>query len=332
MLGGAAGSQGQLQPISSEWHASTPAQKSLDAAAFQEVDGIIRREATDVQSVVVVQRGRVLYEFYRDGSPDTLREVQSVRKSALSAIVGIAIGQGRIASIDQPVLSLMPEWAALNPDPRMSAITVRHLLTMTAGFAVDDPAGIKGGNMAPALAWARPMRDAPGQVFAYDNPLIPMMTAVLEKVTGTPIRDYVREQLAGPLEMAEPDYQGGLKVRTVDLAKLGHLFLQKGAWGGKQLIPEWYVLAATSQQNAGGSPVGLAYGYMWWVVPGAAPRPTFIATGYSGQIIWVHPESGMVIAGTSTVSPAVQSRGQILRLVRGGLFAAAQKRALADKP
>ncbi|MDB5947463.1 MAG: putative beta-lactamase, partial [Ramlibacter sp.] len=289
LLCGAAGVQ--AQSASNEWHASTPAQKALDAAAFQGVDDIIKREATDVQSVVVVQRGRVLYEYYRDGSPDTLREVQSVVKSALSAVVGIAIGQGRIASIDQPVLALMPEWAALNADPRAAAITVRHLLTMTAGFGVDDPTGTTGGATPPPQAWARPLRNVPGESFAYDNALIPMLTAVVEKATGMSMPDYARQQLLGPLEMAEPTYRRTMQVRTIDIAKLGQLFLQRGAWGGKQIVPEWYAVAATSQQNAGGSPVGLAYGYMWWVVPGAAPRPTFIASGYSGQIIWVNPES-----------------------------------------
>lgn len=76
----------------------------------------------------------------------------------------------------------------------------------------------------------------------------------------------------------------------------------------------------------------MPYGYMWWIVPSAAQRRTFMASGYGGQIIWVHPESSLVVAGTSTVSPASQARGQIVQLVRGKLFAAAQRRVAADKP
>lgn len=321
----------QAQSPATDWRPSTPAEKSLDAAAFQGLDDAIANEATDVHSIVVVQRGRVVYEYYRDGSPDTLRDVQSVMKSALSALIGVAIGQGRIASIDQPVVALVPEWAALNADPRASAITVRHLLTMTAGFAVNDPAGTRGG-LRPPEAWARPMRGAPGETFAYDNALIPMIAAVLEKVAGMPVADYARTELVGPLAMVEPTYVRTMQMRTVDMAKLGHLFLQDGAWGGKQFLPQAYVAAATSQQNAGGPPVSMPYGYMWWVVPSAAPRRTFMASGNGGQIIWVHPASQLVIAGTSTVSPASAARGQIMSLVRGKLFQAAQRRAAVDRP
>lgn len=118
-----------------------------------------------MQSAVVVLQGRVVYQFYRDGSPDTLRDVRSVVKSALSTLTGIALGQGHLARLDERVVSLMPEWAGLNPDPRAAAITVRHLLTMTAGFEVNDPTGTApAGN--PQDAWKRPMRDDPGRAFA----------------------------------------------------------------------------------------------------------------------------------------------------------------------
>ena len=325
----ATGVQAQTPPT--EWRSSTPAEKSLDAAAFQDLDDTIAKDSADVQSVVVAQRGRVVYEYYRDGAPGTLRDVQSVMKSALSALVGVAIGQGRIADLDQPVVTLVPEWAALNTDPRAAAITVRHILTMTAGFAVNDPTGTAGG-LRPAEAWARPLRSAPGESFAYDNALIPMIAAVLEKVAGMPVPDYARKELLGPLDMEEPTYIRTMQMRTVDMAKLGQLFLQNGVWGGKQILPPSYATAATSQQNAGGAPVGMPYGYMWWIVPGAAPRRTFMASGYAGQFIWVHPESQLVIAGTSTVSPASQARGQMLALIRTRLFQAAQRRAAADKP
>jgi CubicO group peptidase (beta-lactamase class C family) len=314
----------QAQP-SVEWRPATQAEQALDAAAFAGVDEAITEQLTDVQSAVVVLRGRVVYEFYRDGSPARLRDVQSVAKSALSSLVGVAIGQGRIASLDVPVVALVPDWAPLNPDPRAAAITVRHLLTMTAGFEVNDAAGTAAPGQ-PRDAWARPMRSAPGEAFAYDNALIPMLAAVLEKATGMPLADYARQQLAGPLAFDEPSYQGGLRLRTADMAKLGQLFLQQGTWGGRQIVPESYAMAATQPQNAGGRPVGMPYGYMWWVVPSNAPRKTFMASGFGGQFIWVHPPLDLVIAITSTVSPDSNRRGQALQLIRGRLFAAAQRR------
>jgi len=312
-----------------EWRDSSPAEQVLDAAAFKGVDATISEHLGDVQSVVVVLRGRVVFEYYRDGAPATLRDVHSVSKSALSTLVGIAVGQGHFTGLDQPVLALMPEWAALNSDPRAASITVRHLLTMSPGFAVNDPTGTAAASR-PQEAWARPLRNAPGEAFAYDNALVPMLSAVLERATGMPLADYARRQLVTPLGFAEPAYRRGLGLRTVDMAKLGQLFLQNGAWGGKQIVPQAFVMAATQPQNAGGLPVSLPYGYMWWVVPSSAPRKTFMASGFGGQFIWVYPPLDLVIATTSTASLGTGRRGQALQLIRSRLFTAAQQRLASE--
>lgn len=308
-----------------QWRPSTPAQQALDAAAFQGVNETIAERFTDVQSVVVAQGGRLVYQYWRDGNPDALRDVHSVMKSALSTLAGIAVAQGRIASLDQPVVALMPEWAALNTDPRAQAITVRHLLTMSAGFAVDDPTGTRPAGR-PRDAWARPLAHAPGQAFAYDNALIPVLASVLEKAVGMPVADYTREQLVVPLGLHEPRYQRGVGMRTEDMARLGQLFLQNGVWEGRQVVPASFVAQATTAQNAGGLPASLPYGYMWWVVPSKAARPTFMAAGYGGQFIWVHPPMELVMAVTSNVSADPARHGQSLQLIRGALFAAARKR------
>ena len=304
------------------------AEQALDRAAFQGAERELAERLTDVQSVVVLVRGRVAFEFYRDGAPGKLREIQSVRKSALSLLVGAAIGQGKLA-LDQPVLALMPEWAPLNRDPRAAAITVRHLLSFTAGFEFNDPAGITGGNMRPTDAWARPLASAPGEKFGYDNALIPMLTAVLEKATGQPATDYARQQLVAPLGLAEPGYERGVQMRTMDLAKLGQLVLQGGLWEGKQIVPADYVRASTEPQGSGGPPVGLPYGYLWWVAGAQGPQRVVLASGYAGQMIWVHPGLELVVAATSTVSADSQKRGHAIALLRS-LVPAARDRAQGE--
>lgn len=318
------------QPAPMAWQeTSPPADQALDATAFKDVDAALATQFTDVQSAVVVLRGRVVYTFYRDGDAQKLRDTQSASKSALSALLGTAIAQGRIASVDQRVVDVMPEWAPLNLDPRAATITLRHLLTLTAGFSLTDAARTQAGTAAPLPArdaWARPLVADPGQVFAYDNSVVPLLTAVLEKATGMPLADYARQQMVGPLAFAEPSYQRGLHLRTLDMAKLGQLYLQRGQWEGRQLVPEDFVAASTRAQNAGGPPVGLPYGYLWWVVPGKAERPTFMASGYAGQFIWVHPAMDLVVAATSTVSPESQQRGHALELIRKPVFAAVQRR------
>lgn len=309
-----------------QWRAGSPEEQALDAAAFGSLAALITEQFADVQSVVVALKGRVAFEFYRDGAPDKLREVRSVAKSALTSLVGIAIAQGRIASLDQPVVQLVPEWASLNGDPRAAGITVRHLVTMSAGFEVNDPssAALAG---RPAEAWARPLRSTPGEKFAYDNALIPMVTAVLEKATGKPLAEFARQEIVTPLGMQEPSYERGLHLRTVDMAKLGHLYLHNGNWGGKQVVPQAYARDATRAQNQGGPPVSMPYGYLWWVVPSQAARPSFMASGYGGQVIWAYPPLDLVVAITSTASPDSQRRGQAIQLLRGKLFNAARQRA-----
>jgi CubicO group peptidase (beta-lactamase class C family) len=197
---------------------------------------------------------------------------------------------------------------------------------MTAGFEVNDATGT-GAAGRPAETWGRPLRSAPGEKFAYDNAIVPMVIAVLEKSTGMPLADYARREIVAPLGVQEPSYQRGFHMRTADMAKLGQLYLQNGAWAGKQLIPEAYALAATRPQNGGGPPVSMPYGYMWWIVPSKGPRPTFMASGYAGQLIWVYPPLEMVVAINSNVSRDSQRRGQAIQLLRGKLFGAAQQRA-----
>ena len=312
-------------PARAQLRASSPAEQGLDAAAFQAVERMVAERMTDVQSVVVLLQGRVVYQFYRDGAPDKLRDQQSIQKSALSVLAGIALGQGKLASLDQPVVGLLPELAPLNADPRAAAITVRHLLTMTAAFDVNDASGTARW-LPPTEAWARPLKATPGSDFAYDNSLMPVLSAVIEKATGMPIGDYARLQLVGPMQLAEPAYERGLQLRTLDMAKLGQLMLRDGLWDGEQIVPAAYVRAATEPQNAGGPPVATPYGYLWWVRPTPEPRRTFMASGYGGQLIWVHPPLEMVVALTSTVSTDSQRRGHAVELLRGGLVPAAQAR------
>ncbi len=307
---------------SAPWRASTAEEQKLDATAFEGFDQGIGERLPDIQSVVVVLRGRIAYQYHRDGNPEALRDTQSVTKSALAALVGVALQQKRIASLDKAVVELMPQWRALNADPRAQTITLRHLLSMTAGFEVNDAAGT-AAPLPPSQAWARPVSAQPGQAFAYDNSIVPLLTAILGKATGQPLADYAHEHLVQPLAMAEPSYQRSLlQLRTVDMAKLGHLLLQDGNWNGQALLPPGFVAQVTRAHTDGGAPVRLPYGLAWWL----PSQNTYFASGYGGQFIWVHPPLGAVVAVTSTVSKASNERGQAMRLIRGRLFQAVVKR------
>ena len=160
---------------------ATPQEKALDVQAFAEIDRVLANRLSDIQSVVIAVQGRVAHEFYREGKPDLLRDVQSVDKSTVAVLVGMAIQQGRIAGLDVPVTQLLPEWSALQPDPRAASITLRHLLTMTAGFDIDRRNGYY--RQQPGEAWARPIAAAPGERFAYDNATVALLVRKCRRIT-----------------------------------------------------------------------------------------------------------------------------------------------------
>ena len=299
--------------------------------AFDQLARKIEAEYPDVESVVVVRKSRVLFDHYKS-SPDTLRDVQSVTKSVLSLAVGAAIARGAIQSLDQPVGALLGIVDKPEAGSALPPVTVRHLLTMTAGYAPQERFEL-GTADDPAFLMGRQRVAAPGSVFAYDNLSANLLSVALEAATGQMVSAFTEKAIFRPLGIASYNWEkgskghsfgfSGLRLQTRDMARLGELALTAGAWSGIQVIPEAYVRSAVMAQNSGGSPVGLSYGYLWWVVPSAAERRTFLASGWGGQLIWVHPPLDLVIATTSAVSAEANRRGQALALIRTELFRAA---------
>lgn len=291
----------------------------------------IDQQLTDVRSVVVVQRGKRVFEYYRgELTPASLQSVESVTKSVLSLLVGMAVAQGRL-DLDRPLVELMPELADVNTDLRARTLTVRHLLTMTAGFESSERRFFDPKALG-AYAMSRKFAANPGQVFRYDNPGANLLAAVLGQAVGAEPAAYAQRQLFEPLGIDptewEADFQGhslgfrGLKLRTRDMATLGQLVLQRGVWQGRQLVPAAYVAAAIDRQSRGGPPVGWAYGHLWWVPVGTDRPTTYMASGFGGQLIWVHEPLELVVAVTSEVSAASTARAHAVALTAVVLQAA----------
>lgn len=309
-----------------------PADAAPAAAAADPWAGLagpIDQTLGDVRSLVVLQRGVTLFEHHRSGHPpSTLHPLESVTKSVLSLLVGIALAQGRLSGLDQTVLSLLPGLADANADPRARRLTLHHLLTLTAGFQGRER-GFFDSRESARFAFGRPFEAEPGQAFRYDNPAYNLLAAALVAAVGQPLRDFAEQQLFTPLGIAQLDWlkddQGlplgfrGLMLRTADLARLGALMLQGGQWAGRPLLSAEYVQAASTAHSPGGPPVGLAYGLGWWVAPGAAGS-TWLASGFGGQLLWLHAPLGLAVAVTSEVSAASNARGQAIALVRGPVY------------
>jgi CubicO group peptidase (beta-lactamase class C family) len=286
---------------------SSPSERPTGDTRFDAVRESIGTSHKSVRAILVYRADVPIFEHYRPRiDPDEPADVHSVTKSLTSILVGIALGQGKLKSLDQPISDFLPEVLAPAVDARARDITIRHLLTMTAGF--DPAAGNKLGN-APPLSdlwvWSlyRPMLAAPGERFSYDNESPHLLSRVLARATKQTPGDYANDNLFKPLGIEKAvwleDGEGnalggyGLSMNVRDMAKVGSLYLRDGRWQGKQIVPEWYVRdSIRPHQRADESD----YGYMWWVPkPLRTPGPYF-AAGYGGQLVFVAPLLEAVIA------------------------------------
>lgn len=310
--------------------------QAQDGSAVQATDSRLaalsadlRQRFGDLDAVVVQQAGRTLLAYYKTGAgQDELRDTQSVTKSVLSLLVGIAIARGAIASVDQPVAELLA--GVLKPDEPVAqpGLRVRHLLTMASGFeAVRAP---RGRTDDARYLMARPVKSPPGTAFSYDNLDANLLAIVLAAAVKMPVADFARTALFGPLGITAFEWargangyhfgSQGLHLRTADMARIGELVLRGGAWGGAQLVPADYLRMATSVQSAGGPPVGAPYGWLWWVDPAAPGGGEVYASGFGGQTVWVHRGLEAVVAFHAPARGDVMSRGH----------AAGALRAIAD--
>jgi CubicO group peptidase (beta-lactamase class C family) len=276
------------------------------------LDGFLRR--TDTLAFLVVQDDRLVYERYFGGSKrQTLQTSFSVAKSFLSTLVGIAIDEGSIGSIDDPVTEHVPE--LLERDPRFERITLRDLLSMSSGLRYveqslpflpwgDDINTYYGTDLRELALTETRIERAPGEVWLYNNYNPLLLGLVLERAAGTSVSDFMATRLWQPLG-AEYDatwsldsetsgfekLESGLNVAPVDYARFGVLFLHGGEWDGTRIVSQDWVRDATAA-DATADPAR-HYQAFWWI---DTERPgRFYALGNFGQYIYVAPDAEAVI-------------------------------------
>jgi len=236
---------------------STPEQEGLDSQILTKADDAIQKTMPSVLSFMVVRHGRIVYEkYYRGNNQDSPVVVYSVTKSVISALTGIAIREGYLANIAQKLTDIFPQYFNGNSDPRKREITLKHLLTMTAGLEVaDDEAWMKSTDGCKYVI-DRPLVHNPGQKFDYNNGLTNLMSVILTKTTGMTTREFADKHLFGPLGITNYTWargpQGyyiggwGLRLTPRDMAKFGYLYLREGMYNGQQIVPRQWVQESVS--------------------------------------------------------------------------------------
>lgn len=264
-----------------EWLTSTPEEQGVDSTKL--ADGLlsIEQENLNIHSLLLIRNGSVILDAYfypYDGT--TVHEFASVTKSVMTTLIAIAADQGKL-KLDQPMLSFFSDRNIDNVDARKERITVQHLASMSSGL---DSVGFERDegtldDMRASEDWIqfaldRKVTSEPGTHFVYDSPGMHLLSAILQNATGMTALEFARQTLFEPLGIREAlwdtDPQGfnhgwaDLFLQPRDAARIGYLWLNKGAWEGRQIVPSNWVEDSTKVQiNTGLSD---DYGYGWWIM------------------------------------------------------------------
>ena len=300
------------EPSSERLHRSTPEAEGVSAAAVLRYFDAADATVNSMHSFMLNRHGQVVAEgWWAPYGRDEPHLMFSLSKSFTSTAVGLAQAEGKL-SIYDPVTSFFPGDLPADPSKNLQAMRVRDLLRMSSGQVAEAigpfPFGSKE-NLAKDFL-ALPVAFKPGTHFVYNTPGTYLCSAIVSKVTGQSVHDYLLPRLFGPLGIGDPDWaasaQGvsfggfGLSLRTEDIACFGQMLLQRGQWQGRQLVPAAWVDEATARQTSnGGDPAGnwdQGYGYQFWRCP---PAGVYRGDGAFGQLCVVMPPYDAVVAVTA---------------------------------
>ncbi len=317
----------------SGWQTSTPEAQGMDSEKLAAMLSFLGHYGYAVDGLLVVRHGKLVLEAYaRPYGPDRPHDAGSCAKSLVSILYGVAVGEGKLAGVDQPLSAVF--------SPRelgggMDDQTFHALLTMTSGIGEPQPS--KEGEDWVRAALATPPARLPGS-FYYSNVSGYIVLTAVARATGKAGPDYAREKLFEPMGMkgvvfalnGQGEHAGGdrLELLPRDLAKLGYLYLRKGVWDGKQLVPAAWVEASTRKQVetanldksptiSDGDPLGKhGYGYFWWMEDFGG----YSAVGRGSAFVFVTPEKDLVVVFTGMPDdpfvPRAMMRDFILPAIR----------------
>lgn len=301
---------------------SSPEKQGVSSAAISRFIDAANRSNNEFHSFILIKNGNIIAEsWWTPYAPNLVHTMYSVSKSFTATAIGLAVTEGKL-SLSDKVVSFFP---LLTPDTAstlLKEMTIKDLITMSVGQSPDPT-----GRMLQQKEWTKfflelPIADTPGTRFLYNSAATYMLSAIIQKVTGEKLIDYLKPRLFDPLEISGIDWElnpeginaggWGLRLKTADMAKFGQLYLQRGIWNGKQILPATWVDEATSFKikNAADTAIhakatsdwAQGYCYQFW----RARNNAYRADGAFGQYIIVLPEYQAVVAITSE-TPDMQS-------------------------
>lgn len=307
------------------WETSSLAEEGIDPATINELmSHILGGNGRDIHSMLLVKNGKLVFEEYFSGYERGIKHtIQSDTKSITSILVGIAIEQGMISNINQKLYEFFPEYKDFKWNDQKSEITLKHVLTMTAGLNWTEM-GYSDSDSQYSLSamyqsddsiryvLERKMADTAGERFIYSSGLTHVLGGIIRNTTGLSVDKFAEEYLFSPLDISDYRWEKlpdgsfntgwGLHLKPRDMAKIGYLFLKEGTWKGKQIISKKWVDESTKTHVTGDIVFGSGYGYQWWrgntVINGQIIN-AFYAAGHGGQYVFVFPTLGLIAVFTS---------------------------------
>ncbi len=314
------------QQLSDGWEVSSLTAEGIEPGPILELSAQIRDidQIDNVLSMLIVKNGKLVHEVY---SPycqrNTLHWMASITKTVSSTLIGIAMDKGFIPDVNTSMVDLLPEYKDAVRDPKFKDITLKHVMTMSSGMewyeqiSYNDPKNSEF-QMVDSEDWvryvlSRPVKTEPGTRFLYNTGGIHLLSAVIKSVSGLYINQFAEEHLFHPLGIYAYQWNrdsrgypctggtdGGVGLRSRDLAKIGWLFLRDGTWKGKRIISQKWINEATQKYPV--LPGGRSnYSYNWF--PGSLTvnekQVDYKATfGYGGQILYLVPDLDLILIFT----------------------------------
>ena len=294
---------------------STPEAEGVSSKGIIEFLDAVNNSQHEMHSLMIIKHGKVIAEgWWKPYRPDLKHTLYSLSKSFTSTAVGFAVSENRL-TVNDKVISFFPDKLPEKVSDHLAALAVKDLLSMSAGQEPDPSFKVARDSDWVKTFFSVPVQHQPGSVFLYNSAATYMLSAIVQKVTGQKIIDYLKPRLFIPLGIQGMDWENdlngtnvggwGLRIKTEDIARFGLLYLQKGKWNGKQILPASWVEEATSfkvdnapgmsKESKDSSDWRQGYCYQFW----RSRNNSYRGDGAFGQYCLVLPEADAVIAITS---------------------------------
>ncbi len=308
------------------WDVSSLNQEGIDKEAIEEISGLIAdiESYDNVLSMLIVKNGKLIHEVY---SPycqrNTLHWMASITKTITSTLIGIAIDKGLIPGVETKLHELLPQFARYFRNSDKRKIALKHIMSMTSGLDWNERVSYNNPSnsewqMVESEDWmtyvvSHPVKDEPGSIFNYNTGGIHLLSAVIKTISGLYAHQFAEEHLFHPMGIYAYQWNkdpmgfpctggtdGGLGLRTRDIAKFGWLFLKDGKWKGKQIVSEkWVREAPKVSLTAHGRGRSYAFNWMTGTRSAGGKRFDYIASfGYGGQTLYIVPEFDLILVFT----------------------------------